>query len=55
MKRFFASKLTPPAVTKVSAGCSSSQAETFVWLVYPLLPKRSPDHQGLVDYSHKLT
>jgi len=55
MERFFASKLTPLTVTEVSAGSSSSEAEALVGLIYPLLLKRSPDHQGLVDYTHKLT
>ena len=54
MKRFFTSKFIPPPVIETSAGCSSAEAETLVGLVYPLLLKRSPDHQGLADYSHKL-
>lgn len=53
MKRFFASKNTPPPVTEVSADCS--EAETLVGLVCPLLLKYSSGHQGLVAYSHKLT
>ena len=55
MKHFFTFKSTPPPVTEISAGCSNSEAEALVGLVYPLLLNRSPDHQGLVDYSHKLT
>lgn len=54
MKRFFNSKRSASTVIQTSLGCSSAEAETLVGLVYPLLLKRSPDHQGLADYSHKL-
>ena len=52
--RFFKSNLMPSSVAEIRAGCSKSEADSLVELVYPLILGRSADPQGSEDYSYKL-